>query len=85
MCLRPGTESSSEQSESSGGLHQVLERICSWPKMLRYRPEFKEQCLQLVFAELGPEESRTAACGRPGPRVNVKLVTLYNWVKEEAA
>ncbi len=54
------------------------------PKMLRYTPEFKKQCVRLVFAEMGPEESRKAACERLGPRVNVKPVTLYNWVKEAA-
>jgi transposase len=52
------------------------------PKMLRYTPEFKDQCVRLVFAEIGPEESRKAACARLGPRVNVKPVTLYNWLKE---
>ena len=54
------------------------------PKLLRYTPEFKEQCVRLVFAEIGPEESRKAACERLGARVNVKPVTLYNWVKEAA-
>lgn len=51
------------------------------PRMLRYTPEFKEQCVRLVFAEIGPDESRKAACERLGPRVNVKPVTLYNWLK----
>ena len=54
------------------------------PRMLQYTPEFKEQCVRLVFAEIGPEESRKAACERLGPRVNVKPVTLYNWVKAAA-
>jgi len=52
------------------------------PKMVRYTPEFKEQCVRLVFAEMGPDESRKAACTRLAPGVNVKPVTLYNWVKE---
>ena len=54
------------------------------PKMLRYTPEFKDQCVRLVFAEIGPEESRKAACERLAPGVNVKAVTLYNWVKDAA-
>ena len=54
------------------------------PKLLRYTPEFKEQCVRLLFAEIGPEESRKAACERLGPRVNVKPVTLYTWVKGAA-
>ena len=52
------------------------------PKMLRYTPEFKDQCVRLVFAEIGPDESRKAACTRLAPSVNVKPVTLYNWMKE---
>ena len=31
------------------------------PVMLRYTSEFKEQCVRLVFSEIGPEESRKAA------------------------
>ena len=54
------------------------------PKMLRYTPEFKEQRVRLVFSEIGPDESRKAACERLGARVNVKAVTLYNWVKDAA-
>ena len=54
------------------------------PRMLRYTPEFKEQSVRLVFSEIGPDESRRAACERLGPRLNVKPVTLYNWVKEAA-
>jgi transposase len=54
------------------------------PKMLRYTPEFKDQCVRLVFAEIGPDESRKAACTRLAAGVNVKPVTLYNWVKEAA-
>ena len=46
------------------------------PKLLRYTPEFKEQCVRLVFSEIGPDESRKAACERLGARVTVKPVTL---------
>jgi transposase-like protein len=34
-----------------------------------------------VFAECGPEQSRKAACARLAGSVNVKPVTLDNWVK----
>jgi transposase-like protein len=51
------------------------------PKQARFTPEFRDQCISLVFAECGPDESRKAACTRLGPAVNVKPVTLYNWVK----
>ncbi len=54
------------------------------PKMLRYAPEFKDQCVRPVFGEIGPDESRKAACKRLAPGVNAKAVTLYNWVKEAA-
>ena len=32
--------------------------------------------MRLLFAEIGLEESRRAACERVGPRVNVKAVML---------
>ena len=28
------------------------------PKLIKFSPEFKEQCVRLVAAEMGPEESR---------------------------
>ena len=37
--------------------------------------------MRLVFAEIGPEESRRKACERLGPSVGVEAVALYNWVK----
>lgn len=46
------------------------------PKMLRYTPEFKEQCVRVLFADIGPAVSRKAACERLGSRVNVKPVTF---------
>ena len=52
------------------------------PKMVRFTSEFKEQSVRLVFAEIGPDESRKACCDRLGPRLGVKPVTLYNWVKD---
>lgn len=51
------------------------------PKLIKFSPEFKEQCVRLVAAEMGPEESRKQACDRLGVRLGVKPATLYNWVK----
>jgi len=55
------------------------------PKMLRYTPEFKAQAVRLVFELMEPDESRKEACRRVAPKVNVKEVTLYTWVKEATA
>lgn len=52
------------------------------PKKREYTPEFKDQAVRLVAAERGPDESRSAACQRLGPRLNVNPVTLYSWVKQ---
>ena len=49
-----------------------------------YTPEFKDQAVRFVFEEIEPDESRTRACERLGPKLNVKAVTLYNWVKASA-
>lgn len=49
-----------------------------------YTPEFKEQAVKYVFEEIGPDESRSGACERLGPKLGVKPVTLYNWVKAAA-
>jgi transposase len=51
------------------------------PKQARFSPETKDQCVRMVFAECGPDESRKAACNRLAASLNVKPVTLYNWVK----
>lgn len=51
------------------------------PKLLQYTPEFKDQAVRFVFEEIEPNESRKEACRRLAPKVNVKEVTLYNWVK----
>jgi putative transposase len=55
------------------------------PKLLRFAPEFKAQAVRLVFESMEPTESRKEACRRLAPEVNVKEVTLYNWVKEATA
>ena len=49
-----------------------------------YTPEFKDQAVRFVFEEIGPDESRTHACERLGPKLNVKAGTVYNWVKAAA-
>ena len=51
------------------------------PKMLQYTAEFKDQAVRFVFESIEPSESRKEACRRLAAKVNVKEVTLYNWVK----
>ena len=51
------------------------------PKIQQYTPEFKDQAVRFVFESIEPDESRKEACRRLAPKVNVKEVTLYNWVK----
>jgi transposase len=54
------------------------------PAKKEYTPEFKEQAVRFVFEEIEPDESRKHACERLAPRLSVKPVTLYNWVKQSA-
>ena len=49
-----------------------------------YTPEFKDQAVRFVLEEIEPDESRKHACDRLGPKLSVKAVTLYNWVKQSA-
>ncbi len=51
------------------------------PAKKEYTAEFKEQSVRFVFEHIEVDESRYAACARLGPKLNVKPVTLYNWVK----
>ena len=51
------------------------------PRMLQYTDEFKDQAVRFVFDSIEATESRKQACERLAPKVNVKAVTLYNWVK----
>ena len=51
------------------------------PKMQQYTSEFKDQAVRFVFESIEANESRKEACRRLAPKVNVKVVTLYNWVK----
>ena len=49
------------------------------PRKLEYTREFKDQAVRLVAAERTPNESRSAACARLGPKLGVKTLTLYSW------
>jgi transposase-like protein len=49
-----------------------------------FTKEFREQAVRAVMAERSPHESRSAACGRLGPRLGVNSTTLYNWVKQQS-
>jgi transposase len=44
--------------------------------------EFKEQAVRFVLEEIEPDEKRRRAFDRLAPRLSVKSVTLYNWVKQ---
>ena len=54
------------------------------PAMKEYTAEFKEQAVRFVLEEIEPDESRKHACDRLAPKLSVKAVTLYNWVKQYA-
>jgi transposase len=47
-----------------------------------FTKEMREQAVRAVMAERLPEESKSAACVRLGPRLGVNPTTLYNWVKK---
>ena len=54
------------------------------PPRKDYTPEFKDQAVRFVLEEIEPDESRRQACERLSPKLSVKAVTLYNWVKQAA-
>jgi transposase len=54
------------------------------PARKDYTTEFKDQAVRFVLEEIEPDESRKHACDRLAPRLSVKSVTLYNWVKQSA-
>ena len=54
------------------------------PAKKEYTPEFKDQAVRFVFEEIEPNESRKQACERLAPKLSVKAVTLYNWVKQSS-
>jgi transposase-like protein len=54
------------------------------PARKEFTPEFKEQAVRFLFEEIEPDESRKQACERLAPKLSVKAVTLYNWVKQSS-
>jgi transposase len=54
------------------------------PARKDFTPEFKDQAVRFVLEEIEPDESRKHACDRLAPKLSVKSVTLYNWVKQSA-
>ena len=54
------------------------------PRRKDYTPEFKDQAVRFVLEESEPDESRKHACERLAPKLSMKAVTLYNWVKQSA-
>lgn len=54
------------------------------PARKDFTPEFKDQAVRFVLEEIEPDESRKHACDRLAPKLSVKAVTLYNWVKQSA-
>ncbi len=54
------------------------------PVRKEYTPEFKDQAVRFVLEEIGPDESRKQACERLAPKLSVKAVTLYSWLKQSA-
>ena len=54
------------------------------PARKDFTPEFKDQAVRFVLEEIEPDESRKHACERLAPKLSVKAVTLYNWVKQSA-
>ena len=55
------------------------------PVRKEYTPEFKDQAVRFVLEEIEPDESRKQACERLAPKLSMKAVTLYNWVKQSAS
>ena len=49
-----------------------------------FTAEFKGQAVRFVLGEFGLSESRKRACFRLAPKLSMKAVTLYNWVKQSA-
>ena len=52
------------------------------PVRKEYTPEFKDQAVRFVLEEIEPDESRQHSCERLAPKLSMKAVTLYNWVKQ---
>ena len=54
------------------------------PVRKEYTPEFKDQAVRFVLEEIEADESRKHACERLAPKLSVKAVTLYSWLKQSA-
>ena len=54
------------------------------PARKDFTPEFKDQAVRFVLEEIEPDESRKHAGEWLAPKLSVKAVTLYNWVKQSA-
>ena len=54
------------------------------PARKDFTAEFKEQAVRFVPDEIAPDELRKHAFERLAPKLSVKAVTLYNWVKQSA-
>ena len=54
------------------------------PTRKEFTPEFKDQAVRFVLEEIEPDESRKQACERLAPKLSMKAVTLYNWVKQSS-
>ena len=54
------------------------------PPRKEYTPEFKDQAVRFVLEEIEADEPRKHACDRLAPKLSVKAVTLYNWLKQSA-
>ena len=54
------------------------------PARKEYTPEFKDQAVRFVLEEIEADESRKHACDRLAPKLSVKAVTLYDWLKLSA-
>jgi transposase len=48
----------------------------------QYRREFREQAVRFVFESIEEDESRSQACRRLAPKMDLSFSTLYGWVKK---
>ena len=52
------------------------------PATKDFTPEFKDQAVRFVLEEIEPDESSKQACEGLAPKLSMKAVTLYNWLKQ---
>jgi transposase len=48
----------------------------------QYTQEFREQAVRFVFESIEEQETRSQACRRLAPKMDVSFSTLYGWVKK---